>query len=104
MLGRLHKKGFPSKPWKLAKMASSESRIQELPDDFDKAMNIATLANRATIAGAVGGTGPAPKDRNFEDIISDFSQTPLFMNDRDLSAAATTDAGTPEYRFSSLSK
>ena len=81
------------------------SRIEELPDDFDEALDL----NAATAGYSVneleksyeerfrkdpttGADKPAPVDRSFEEVMSEISKTPLFMNSDDVQGS--DDAGT----------
>ena len=80
------------------------SHIEELPDDFDEALdlNAATAgysvddleksyAERFRKDPTTGADKPAPVDRSFEEAMSEFSKTPLFMNSADVQGL--NDAG-----------
>lgn len=82
------------------------SRIEELPDDFDERLDLNALtaghsvaeleesyARRFNKPPPTGQEKPAPHDRSFEEVMSEISKTPLFMNSDDVNGAV--DAGTP---------
>ena len=68
------------------------SRIEELPDDFDESLNSndasewtaedeATYKEMYRNPNEKKGTGPQPPStKSFEEVMSEISQTPLFMN------------------------
>ena len=68
------------------------SRIEELPDDFEEAMKINDstewtaedeMAYREIYRNPGEKIGPAPESsstKSFEEVLSEISQTPLFMN------------------------
>ena len=81
------------------------SRIEELPDDFNETLdlNAATAgysvdeleksyAERFRKDPTTGADKPAPVDRSFEEVMSEISKTPLFMNSDDVQGSS--DAGT----------
>jgi hypothetical protein len=81
------------------------SRIEELPDDFDEALDLNALtaghsvdeleksyAERFRKDPSTGADKPAPINRSFEEVMSEISKTPLFMNSDDVTGA--NDAGT----------
>ena len=86
----------------LRQTSHSMSRIEELPDDFDESLDLNALtaghsvaeleesyARRFNKSPSTGADNSAPK--SFEEIMSDISQTPLFMNSDDVAG----EAGTP---------
>jgi hypothetical protein len=81
------------------------SRIEELPDDFDEALDLNALTagysvdeleksygERFRKEPTTGADKPAPIKRSFEEVMSEISKTPLFMNSDDVTSA--NDAGT----------
>ncbi len=81
------------------------SRIEELPDDFDEALDLNALtaghsvdeleksyAERFRKDPSTGVDKPPPIDRSFEEVMSEISKTPLFMNSDDVTNA--NDPGT----------
>lgn len=81
------------------------SRVEELPDDFDEALDLNALtagysvdeleksyAERFRQTPSTGADKPAPINRSFEEVMSEISKTPLFMNSADVNEAS--DAGT----------
>lgn len=82
------------------------SRIEELPDDFEQALDLNALTagysvdelqksygERFRKDPTTGADKPPPTERSFEEVMSEISKTPLFMNSEDATNAA--DAGTP---------
>lgn len=87
------------------------SRIEELPDDFDGALDLDALtagytvdeleksrAERFRKDPSTGVDKPAPIERSFEEVMSEISKTPLFMNSDDVNNA--NDAGRRPTLFS----
>jgi hypothetical protein len=81
------------------------SRIEELPDDFDEALDLNALTagysadeleksyeERFSKDPSTGADKAAPLNRSFEEVMSEISKTPLFMNSDDVAGA--TAAGT----------
>jgi hypothetical protein len=81
------------------------SRIEELPDDFDEALDLNALtaghsideleksyAERFRKDPSTGADKPAPLNRSFEEVMLEISKTPLFMNSDDVKDA--NNAGT----------
>lgn len=78
------------------------SRIEELPDDFDENLDLNAFSAGTSAAeieesyarrynnSPSTGTDKAPS-KPFEEIMSEMSQTPLFMNSDDVA----NEAGTP---------
>src|ERR1700733_16176740 len=79
------------------------SRIEELPDDFDEALDLNALtaghsideleksyAERFRKDPSTGADKPAPLNRSFEEVMSEISKTPLFMNSDDVNDANNT--------------
>ena len=76
------------------------SRIEELPDDFDEALDLNALtagysvdeleksyAERFRKDPSTGADKPPPIERSFEEVMSEISKTPLFMNSEDVADA-----------------
>ena len=91
------------------------SRIEELPDDFDEALDLnaltagysvdeleASYAERFRKDPTTGVDKPPPIERSFEEVMSEISKTPLFMNSDDVNKA--NDAGRPPTFCSTPSK
>lgn len=82
------------------------SRVEELPDDFDEALDLNALTAGRSVAeleesharrnvqppSKGSGKQPSSSDRSFEEVMSEFSKTPLFMSGDDVNDAG--DAGT----------
>jgi hypothetical protein len=81
------------------------SRIEELPDDFDEALDLNALtaghsvdeleksyAERFKKDPSTGADKPTPLNRSFEEVMLEISKTPLFMNSDDVHDA--NNAGT----------
>lgn len=81
------------------------SRIEELSDDFDEALDLNAITAGSSVAEleqsyaerfrkdpSTGADKPAPVERSFEEVMSEMSKTPLFMNSDDVTKAK--DAGT----------
>jgi hypothetical protein len=75
------------------------SRIEELPDDFDEALDLHSVdeleksyAERFRKDPSTGADKPAPLNRSFEEVMLEISKTPLFMNSDDVNDA--NNAGT----------
>jgi hypothetical protein len=81
------------------------SRIEELPDDFDEALDLKALtaghsideleksyAERFRKDPSTGADKPAPLNRSFEEVMSEISKTPLFMNSDDVNNANNAGA------------
>ncbi len=78
------------------------SRIEELADDFDESLDLNALTTGTSAAdieesyarrynkSPTTDTDKAPP-KSFKEIMSDMSQTPLFMNSDDVA----NEAGTP---------
>jgi hypothetical protein len=79
------------------------SRIEELPDDFDEALDLNALtaghsideleksyAERFRKDPSTGADKPAPLNRSFAEVMSEISKTPLFMNSDDVNDANNT--------------
>ena len=79
------------------------SRIEELPDDFDEALDLNALtaghsvddleksyAERFRKDPMTGADKPVPQNRSFEEVMSEISKTPLFMNSNDISGVSDT--------------
>ena len=66
------------------------SRVEELPDDFDKNINLNDAPQAPSIEDLydqhISATGPEQSQmssKSFEEIVQDMSKTPLFMNSLD---------------------
>lgn len=81
------------------------SRIEELPDDFDEALDLNALtaghsideleksyAERFRKDPSTGVDKPAPLNRSFEEVMLEISKTPLFMNSDDVNGAINAGA------------
>jgi len=81
------------------------SRIEEIPDDFDEALDLNALtaghsvdelekgyAERFRKDPLTGADKPAPLNRSFEDVMMEISKTPLFMNSDDVNGANNAGA------------
>jgi hypothetical protein len=91
-------------PWICKNCPRIMSRIEELPDDFDEALDLNALtagysvdeleesyAERFRKDPSTGVDKPAPIERSFEEVMYEISKTPLFMNSDDVNKA--NDAG-----------
>jgi hypothetical protein len=81
------------------------SRIEELPDGFDEALDLNALtaghsvdeleksyAERFRKDPSTGADKPAPLNRSFEEVMLEISKTPLFMNSDDVNGAISAGA------------
>jgi hypothetical protein len=72
------------------------SRIEELPDDFNRALDLGALtaghsvddleksyAERFKTDPTTGVDKPAPQNRSYEEVMSEISKSPLFTNSND---------------------
>jgi hypothetical protein len=72
------------------------SRITDLPDDFDESLDLDKVPDpEASIEDLYyeqfqkdGVKRPNDSTKSFEEIMSDFSKTPLFMNNLDVAGEA----------------
>jgi hypothetical protein len=72
------------------------SRITDLPDDFDEALDLDKVPEPETSIEDLyyeqfqkdGVKKPNDSTKSFEEIMSDFSKTPLFMNNLDVAGEA----------------
>jgi hypothetical protein len=81
------------------------SRIEEIPDDFDEALDLNALtaghsvdelekgyAERFRKDPSTGADKPAPLNRSFEEVMMEISKTPLFMAGDDVNGVNNAGA------------
>lgn len=96
------KKPFPSAGKSGKRSRSEMAHVEELPDDFDEALNLGEAPRVDGNDDAVfeemyynrfakkGADKPETNPKSFEEVMLEFSKTPLFMNDlHDVANAGT---------------